>query len=254
MKIVGIIPAHLKSVRFPKKIIFKIKGFPMIEHVRRRALLCNNLNKNIFIATCDITIKKIVEFFGGKVIMTSKKHKNGTSRVIEAIKKVNCTHIIILQGDEPLLDPSYIERMIHDMKKSHKNIDAWNTIAKIKKKSELKNNSFVKCTINRNGIIQNLFRNFKKDKIRTEKNIYKIMGLIGFRKDSLNKINNLKPSKKEKKLSIEQLRIIENNMKLKSIIVKVPLPSINEKKDLKQVNKMLNNDNKQKKIFNRIFL
>ena len=85
MKIVGVIPAHLASVRFPQKILFDIHGLPMIEHVRRRALLCGEL-EDVIVATCDIEIANIIKSYGGKVIMTSNSHKNGTSRVAEAIE------------------------------------------------------------------------------------------------------------------------------------------------------------------------
>ena len=88
MKVVGIIPSHLNSVRFPKKILYKIKGLPMIEHVRRRALISKQFDE-VVVCTCDLKIKKVINNYNGKVIMTSRKHKNGTSRVIEAMKNMN---------------------------------------------------------------------------------------------------------------------------------------------------------------------
>ena len=111
MKTVAVIPAHLASVRFPEKILFDIHGLPMIEHVRRRALLANSLTE-VYVATCDYRIAEVVTSYGGNVIMTNNLHKNGTTRVAEAIADVDCTHVVLLQGDEPLLLPRHIDSVI----------------------------------------------------------------------------------------------------------------------------------------------
>ena len=251
MKVVGIIPSHLNSLRFPRKILYKIKDLPMIEHVRRRALISKQFDE-VIVCTCDLQIKKVINSYKGKVILTSRKHKNGTSRVTEAIKKIKASHIVIIQGDEPLIDPKYFNLFIKNIKndRSKKNIHAWNLISQINKNSHLKNPTFVKCRLNNNNIIEELFR-FKK-KINLKNKTYKILGLIGFKREILNKMKKYKPSKNEKKKSIEQLRILENKMNLKGVKVKVPLPSVNELNDLKEVNNLLKIDKNQKKIYERI--
>ena len=75
MKKILLIPARLNSKRFPNKILFDLKGLPMIEHVRRRALLAKNVEE-VYIATCDIEIRDVLEGYGAEVIMTSKNHIN----------------------------------------------------------------------------------------------------------------------------------------------------------------------------------
>ena len=82
----------------------------MLEHVRRRALQ-SNLLKDIYIATGDREIIDTMRKFGAKIIITKKKHNNGTTRVAEALEKVNSTHVILIQGDEPLLNPNYIDKI-----------------------------------------------------------------------------------------------------------------------------------------------
>ena len=86
MKIIAIIPAHLKSIRFPRKIILKIHGLEMIEHVRRISLLCK-LFDEVYVATDD-EIEEIVKKNNGNIIKTKKIHSSGTSRVIEAMKEL----------------------------------------------------------------------------------------------------------------------------------------------------------------------
>ena len=140
MPITAIIPAHLNSIRLPGKILIDIHGLPMIEHVRRRALM-SELISNVYVATCDEQIKQTVEFFGGNVIMTSKKHKNGTSRVTEAINSLDIDKIMLLQGDEPLILPRHIDKIISIVEKDGK-YDAWNATGHLEVSDDLLKKSF----------------------------------------------------------------------------------------------------------------
>ena len=250
--IIGIIPAHMSSVRFPKKILYPIMSLPMIEHVRRRAELSTALNK-VYVATCDKEIANVVSNFGGNVIMTSSNHQNGTSRVSEAIKKINCSHVVLLQGDEPLLIPNDIDYFVKKIKNKPL-VKAWNAVANLSNKEELDKNSFVKCSINSKNRILYCFRrspaysNFTEQK----KYIKKILGIIAFRKDFLEKLENLSPSIVEKYENIEQMKIIENNIDLLSVQLPQSLPSINEPNEVAIVIDYLKKSNIQKIIFNNI--
>ena len=99
IKIAAVIPARMASIRFPGKPLIEIQGLPMIEHVRRRALLCGGFSE-VLVATCDTEILEAVETFGGRVIMTSKEHIMASDRVAEAALNLDCTHVINVQGDE----------------------------------------------------------------------------------------------------------------------------------------------------------
>tara|TARA_B100000965_G_C19603076_1_gene764185 strand:- start:1138 stop:1917 length:780 start_codon:yes stop_codon:yes gene_type:complete len=249
--IIAVIPSHLASIRFPNKILLNILGFPMIEHVRRRAMLSSKLKKNVYIATCDKKISNKLLEYSVKTISTSKKHKNGTNRVAEAIKNISCSHVILLQGDEPLLLPKYIDSLIEKIKNSPQ-IDAWNLTAPIKKDQQFKDNSIVKCKLNSKKEIIELYRSKKINQIFNKKKNRKILGIIAFRKDFLLKLVKLKASKNEMINSIEQSRIIDNNYKLISVNVPNSLPSINLKKDEKIVKNYLIKNRLQKKILNKI--
>ena len=132
----------------------------MIEHVRRRAIL-TNIFSDVYVATCDEEISEIVENNGGKIINTSNKHINGTSRAAEAVRDLDCTHIILLQGDEPLILPNQL-KIINDTIISEPNCDAWNATGIIENKEDLYKNSFVKCLISQDGYIYDFFRNYSK--------------------------------------------------------------------------------------------
>ncbi len=252
MKIVGIIPAHMASVRFPSKILFDIHGLPMIEHVRRRALLSEKLD-DVIVATCDKEISNVVKSFGGSVVMTGEHHKNGTSRVAEAVEKYDCSHVLLLQGDEPLLLPRHIDSMIESIKKTPEK-DSWNATGDIDKNYELDLHSFVKCAIRDNNEIIHCFRKtpyFSDLKVQ-QKFVRKILGIIAYRKDFLFNINQFKESKIESAEFIEQMRIIENGYSLHSVPVSPSLPSVNEPHEIDIVLKYLISNNEQSVLLEKI--
>ena len=252
MKIVAIIPAHLNSIRFPKKIVYPILGLPMIEHVRRRALLCGIFNE-VIVATCDDEISNLVESFGGKTIMTSDKHINGTSRVAEAVKTIDCSHVILLQGDEPLILPNQLEIFFNDIKINPR-YDSWNATGKIENIEDLNKHSIVKCIVSENRNITKCFRYYKNLKFsgKNKLEIRKILGIIAYRKDFLEKIINKPESSIEKKELIEQMRIIENGFNLISVSITPTLPSVNEPNEVKIVEDYVSKDIKQQEILNLI--
>lgn len=249
---VAVIPAHLASVRFPGKILTNIHGLPMIEHVRRRALLCPSLER-VVVATCNTEIASVVRSFGGDVIMTSPNHRNGTSRVAEAIHSIPCSHIVLIQGDEPLLLPTHVEKLVSAIK-SNPTIEAWNATAPIDLHHDLDRHSFVKCALSHNGRIIYCFR--RSPCYSSPENqftfIRKILGLIAFRKDFLFTFDQLPPSRVEQYESIEQMRIIENGFSLMSVSVAPSLPSVNEPHDLEHVLNYLKDNTEQLNLLDSV--
>lgn len=231
-KIIGVIPAHLNSVRFKRKILHDILGIPMIEHVRRRVERSKLLDE-VFVASGDDEILNVVSQNGGTVIKTNKSHLNGTSRVTESIKSIECSHVLIIQGDEPLIKEEHIKNMTDAIRKNHE-IDAWNSLSEIFLKEDLLKKNIVKAAVNENNKILYCFR--KSPSFSTVANqlsyIKKIQGLIGFRKETLLKLEFMNPPKCEIFESIEQLRIISYGLNLLGVMQKDQVPSINEEKDL----------------------
>lgn len=252
MKVVAIIPAHLASVRFPGKILFKFHGLPMIEHVRRRALLSKHI-QDVYIATCDEEIKKEIIAFGGKVIMTSNKHTNGTSRIAEAVKNIDCTHVVLLQGDEPLLLPRHLDALVDSIILKPKG-DAWNATAPIENMEELDRHSFVKCTITPEQRIIFCFRRtpFYSPFETQEQLVRKILGLIAYRKEFLMQLTELPPGGTELAESIEQMRILENGFIITSVPVTPSLPSVNEPREAQIILEYIEHNVEQQNLLNTI--
>ena len=249
---VAIIPTHLDSVRFPGKILFDICGLPMIEHVRRRALL-SPLLKRVIVATCDEEIASVVRSYGGEVIMTSRHHRNGTSRVAEAVKDIDCSHVVLVQGDEPLLLPTHIDHLVVAMQ-SHSDIQVWNATAPITDRNDLDRHSFVKCVVSQFDRIIYCFRR-SPCYSSTDSQISfvrKILGLIAFRKDLLLAFDSLNCSLVEQYESIEQMRIIENCIPFMSVPVVPALPSVNEPIDIDIVLNYARSHPEQLELLNHI--
>jgi 3-deoxy-manno-octulosonate cytidylyltransferase (CMP-KDO synthetase) len=252
IKIIGVIPAHLDSVRFKRKILHKIFGLPMIEHVRRRVLKTKILDE-VFVASGDDEILNLIKNYGGNTIKTSKTHHNGTSRVAESIRKKDCTHVLIIQGDEPLIQFNHLNNMVNAIKQNPER-DSWNSTCNLDNPESLNAKNVVKASLNFENRILYCFR--KSPSICTIKDqliyIKKIQGLIGFRKEILLKISSLVSSNFESLESIEQLKIISNGFNLYSVSQSNEVPSINEEKDLNDLYSYLEKNKDEFEITNQI--
>ena len=252
MNIVGIIPAHLASIRLERKVLIDFNGLPMIEHVRRRAML-SNLKDNVYVATGDKEIQETILNFKGKVLTTNKKHTNGTSRVNEAIQDLKYSHVILLQGDEPLLLPQHVNSIIREIQ-NNPNGFAWNATGPLENKSELDKHSFVKCMVSKNNKIISCFRrtpcysNFENQKLF----IRKILGIIGYNCEFLKTLSKMPPSIIEKSEFIEQMRIIENGFQFNSVPVNPALPSVNEPHEIDIINDYLSKNKIQNDLLKMI--
>lgn len=252
MKIVAVIPAHMASVRFPGKILFPFHGLPMIEHVRRRALLSQAVS-DVIVATCDEEIASAIRGFGGKVVMTADTHKNGTTRVAEAVKDVDCTHVILLQGDEPLLLPRHVGALA-DAMWANPDGDAWNATGPIESAEELDRHSFVKCAVSQSGRIMHCFRRTPGYSSFEQQQAFvrKILGIIAYRKEFLMKVTTLRSAPVELAEFIEQMRILENDYSLQSVPVVPSLPSVNEPHEADVVLEYIRQDPEQKALLKKI--
>lgn len=251
LNIVAVIPARLASSRFPRKILFPFHGLPMVEHVRRRALQSRAVTK-VFVATPDPEIATVVDGFGGNVITTSDQHLNGTTRVAEAITDIDCSHVLLLQGDEPLLLPRHLE-LFSQAIAANPNGDAWNATGVIEEASELDRHSFVKCVVSESERIVYCFRRtpfFSPFEVQ-KRFIKKMLGIIAFRKDFLLQLTSLSPPMAESAESIEQLRIIDYGFQLQSVSVSPSLPSVNEVDEVEIVNNLLITDPEQREMLSR---
>lgn len=252
-KIIAVIPAHMASIRFPGKILFPFFDHPMIEHVRRRAQLSSQII-DVVVATCDKDIAQTVESYGGHVIMTGDHHRNGTTRIAEAVQDIDCSHVILLQGDEPLMKPSYVDDMAAAIA-ANPNGDAWNGTGPLETPEDADRHSFVKCATAPDDRILYCFRRGPSYAEFSDQQDYirKILGVIAFRKDFLNELVALPPARTEVLESIEQMRIIENGYSMQSVPFNESLPSVNEPSEAQIVIDYIKSNPEQQKLLHQTF-
>jgi 3-deoxy-manno-octulosonate cytidylyltransferase (CMP-KDO synthetase) len=245
-KIVCIIPARYGSERLPGKVLYKINGKSIIHRVYERAKLCKKYFSEIFIATDDKRIKEECEKFGAKCILTSPFCKSGSDRVAEVAKKIDCEIVVNLQADEPFIPKEAIEKPIIELLKNKKEYIA-TSLTKIRKKEELYDTNVVKAVIDKNNYALYFSRSlipypriyFSEDNLTKNRKVvfYKHIGIYVFRKAFLLKFASLPFSFLENIEKLEQLRIIENGYKIKTVIVKNDSPSVDSLEDIKRIMK-----------------
>src|SRR4030095_3846973 len=114
LMVIAIIPARMGSSRFPGKPLAPLLGRPMIEHVVRRAMMCDLLDA-VYVATCDEEIRDVVEGVGASVIMTSAAHDRASDRVAEAAATLEADIVVMIQGDEPMITTGMIASAVAPM-------------------------------------------------------------------------------------------------------------------------------------------
>ena len=216
------IPARFKSKRFPGKLLKIVSGKPMLLTITKK------VEKIGFLPTI-VTGDKIIINFAKKYkinyLKSKNKHISGMSRVCEATKNNNSTIIYILFGDELYLPEKYIRKFVKYVKSQKKN-NCWHLLTKIKK-IDKNDRNVVKCALNKKNEIIDFTRKYKK------KYDYKCVGLFAFKKKILSKYDKLNKSKKESSMKVEQFKLIENNIKINTLVINKIQNSINSKKDLK---------------------
>ncbi len=185
--------------------------------------------------------------------MTANTHKNGTTRVAEAIKDIDCTHVMLLQGDEPLLLPRHVDALAEAMR-SNPGGDAWNATGPIESPEELDRHSFVKCAVSQSGRIMHCFRRTPAFSSFEQQQgfVRKILGIIAYRKEFLMKLTSLPSAPVELAEFIEQMRILENDYRLQSVPVAPSLPSVNEPHEADVVLEYIRQDPEQKGLLSKV--
>lgn len=244
MKVIAIIPARMGSSRFPGKPMAKINGQPMIGMVYQKVIQ-NKMIKKTVVATCDKIIFNYIKSIGGNVIMTSKKHKRASDRSAEALKKIEKKTkekfdiILMVQGDEPMLNKEMITESLAPFKKDN-NVEVVNLLGKFDNLKEFKDKNSIKvlCDKENNAIY---FGRQLSDKIFFNKSIKlgKQVCIIPFKREILFKYLALPPSGMEIEESIDMWRLIENSIKVKMIKTKYQSYPVDTQKDLNKVSKLL---------------
>jgi len=224
---IAIIPARFNSTRFPGKPIAEIEGKPLIEHVYRRvAKAC--LVTRIVVATDDRRIADAVERFGGTAFMTRNDHPSGTDRLAEAAQGLAPDTLVVnVQGDEPMIEPSDIDRAITAAGEGDAEIVTLMT--KISN-SEEEDSNRVKVVTDLNGIA--LY--FSRSRIPSRGTCFLHVGLYVYRVGFLQKFTKLERTPLEIAESLEQLRALEHGYRIRVVEIENESWGIDTPEDLQR--------------------
>lgn len=238
MKTAAIIPARMGSTRFPGKVLANLGGKPIVQWVWERTKASKA--DEVIIASDSEEVIRAVKAFGGNAQMTSPNHPSGSDRIWEVAAKLDCDIIINVQGDEPFVEPTVIDRLIDVMQASSAPDMA--TVVVPATREQIGNNpSSPKVVIDVNDYA--LY--FSRSPIPflrtggTEMPLYRHWGIYAYSRSALKKFVSLPESPLEKCEKLEQLRALENGMKIKVIKTEFQSIGIDTPEDLESAEKYL---------------
>lgn len=227
MKITAVIPARYASTRFPGKALAELGGKPMIQHVYERTAQAKLVSR-VIVATDDSRIADAVNMIGGEAIMTSTSHETGTDRLAEVAQGLDADIIVNVQGDEPLICPTMIDQAIEPFL-SDSSILMGTLKSRIKCLHDFLSPNVVKVVTDNVGnalyfsrsplpFFRDKWKDLKDESFASGKLLcYKHVGLYVYRRDFLLRFAAMSPTFLEVSEKLEQLRAIENGIRIRVV-------------------------------------
>lgn len=238
--VAGIIPARWGSSRFPGKPLHPLLGKPLLQHVFDRVQGCQKLDL-ILIATDDERIAEAATKFGAEVVMTSPDHPSGTDRIAEAVAgHPQVTHVINVQGDEPLIDPSLVDALADAMLDDPElpMITAANPLTELAHRDDP---NVVKVVLDVSG--HSLY--FSRSPLPHCRShpeglqLLRHMGIYGYRRDFLEQFVQWPPGTLEQAEHLEQLRALENGARIRVLITEENSIGLDTPEQIPQIEALL---------------
>jgi 3-deoxy-manno-octulosonate cytidylyltransferase (CMP-KDO synthetase) len=242
-KVVAIIPARFASSRFPGKPLVDLGGKPMIQRTYERVKAVEGFDR-IVIATDDERIFDAAKVFGAEVMMTSSEHLTGTDRCAEVLSRLgeSVDYVINIQGDEPFIEPEQLREVAAGFTSG---APILTLIKKITDQETLFNVNTPKVICDAEGHAlyfsrQTIpfLRGVEPSDWINKHTFYKHIGLYAYRADILPGLSALKPTSLELAESLEQLRWVQNGIRIKAIETQFETVGIDSPEDLEKIQKM----------------
>ncbi len=236
---VGIIPARFSSTRFPGKPLHLIAGKPLLQRVWERCRQSTKLDA-VIVATDHMSIAEAAFNWGAEVALTSPKHSSGTDRIAEVARKAKqFTFVINIQGDEPLIEPRLIDQLVEKLR-SDRRIEIVTAAHPFADAAEAESPHQNKVVLDRN----NCALYFSRSIIPYAANCSHVrylrhQGIYGFRRNMLLQFVKWKPAPLERAESLEQLRALENGVKVHVLVTAKGSPGIDTLADAEKLEQTL---------------
>lgn len=239
-KAVGIIPARWGSTRFPGKALQKIAGKPLLRHVWERCQRAKKLDR-VIIATDDFRIAEAAFDWGAEVAMTSPNHASGTDRSAEVAAKLKqYGYIINIQGDEPLIDSKLIDRLVHELQRDRK-LEMITAAHPFDDPREAGSPHQVKVVLNQQGDALYFSRAaipYARD-ASAPAAYFRHQGIYGYRRALLLRFVRWKTSRLERAESLEQLRALENGVRIQVVMTGSGSPGVDTPEDASTLERLM---------------
>lgn len=235
MKTIVMIPARLQSSRLPEKVLIDIKGKTMLQRVFERVQKAKQkkIIDEIYIATDSKKIQKEVLKFTKNVVMTSSKHSSGTDRIAEAVQKIDCDYIINVQGDEPLVEVTLIEKLVNALQNNQ--TEFVTAAYLLLSEKQILDPAKVKVVLNQQQ--QAIY--FSRAAIPYSKDYqaqyYCHIGIYGYSRKFLLHFTKLPRTSLEKCEKLEQLRAIQMGYAISVVLTKKPSFGIDTPEDARKI-------------------
>jgi 3-deoxy-manno-octulosonate cytidylyltransferase (CMP-KDO synthetase) len=243
-----VIPARYASTRFPGKPLALISGKPMIQWVYERVSQVRSFDA-VIVATDTPLIAETVTAFGGIAEMTDPDHASGTDRVWEVARKwPEAAYIFNIQGDEPLIDPLFLEEAIRFLKFHHESVDIITLKAPIESEREREDSNVVKVVTNDSGQALYFSRSpipFVREPGNAQDTLaqsFRHVGIYGYQRKAIERFVQLPVSPLEQLEKLEQLRALEAGMRIYAIPVSKAPIGIDTPEDLAVVQAMVDRE------------
>jgi 3-deoxy-manno-octulosonate cytidylyltransferase (CMP-KDO synthetase) len=238
--VVAVLPARWASTRFPGKPLQLIAGRPLIQHVWERCQRAKKLS-GVIIATDDMRIAQAAFDFGAEVALTRASHKSGTDRVAEVAGRLRgVSHVINVQGDEPLISPLLIDQLATTLLAEPK-LGMITAASRFAADEDVTNPNVVKVVMDRDSNALYFSRApipHARDGISLVPH-YRHQGIYGYALPLLLKFVKWKPTRLEKTEQLEQLRALEHGVKIRVAVTSKVSTGVDRREDIALVEKIL---------------
>ena len=238
--VVAVLPARWGSTRFPGKALHPIAGRPLIQHVWERCQRAKKL-AGVIVATDDMRIAEVAFDFGAEVAMTSPTHKSGTDRVAEVARKLRgVSHVINVQGDEPMISPRLIDQLAGTLLEEPR-LDMITAASRFAPGEDVTNHNVVKVVMDQESNALYFSRApipHSRDGISLAPH-YRHQGIYGYALPLLLKFVKWKPTGLEQTEQLEQLRALEHGVKIRVAVTSRISTGVDRPEDVALVEKML---------------
>lgn len=237
MKFIAVIPARYAATRFPGKLMQMLGSKTIIRHVYENTV-ATGLFDEIFVVTDSKIISDEIETNGGKAVMSKKEHESGSDRIAEVVAELTADVIVNIQGDEPFIKKEPLEKLIRSF--DDNTVKVASLMRKISP-AEAANPNNVKVVTDKKGDALYFSRSaipYDRDGINAV-NYYLHVGVYAYKKDVLLSFTQWQQSVLEKTEKLEQLRYLENGVKIRMAETDYINVAIDIPEDLEKAKKYL---------------